>query len=58
MCKTSIRIYGDTIHNDPHGNALPKLVFGSRWVTPELYEANDLVSILHDSLAVPVPGPT
>ena len=56
--QTSIHIYGDTIQNDRHGNALPKLVFGSRWVTPELYDANDLVSILHDSLAVPVPGRT
>ena len=55
--QTSIRIYGDTIQNDRHGNALPKLVFGSRWVTPELHDANDLVSILHDSLAVPPPGP-
>jgi protein-disulfide isomerase len=26
--QTSIRIYGDTIQNDRHGNALPKLVFG------------------------------
>ena len=29
--QTSIRIYGDTIQS---GNAVPKLVFGSRWVTP------------------------
>jgi uncharacterized membrane protein len=56
--QTSIQIYGDTIPNDPHGSALPKLVFGSRWVTPELYDANDLISILQASLAVPVPGPT
>jgi uncharacterized membrane protein len=56
--QTSIQIYGDTIPNDPHGNALPKLVFGSRWVTPELYDANDLISILQVSLAVPVPDPT
>ena len=26
--QTSIHIYGDTIQNDRHGNALPKLVFG------------------------------
>ncbi len=53
--QTSIRIYGDTIHLDQSGNALPKLVFGSRWVTPEAYDADDLVLILHDSLAVPKP---
>ena len=50
--QTSIRIYGDTVQG---GNAVPKLVFGSRWVTPEPYDADDLVLILHDSLAVPRP---
>jgi uncharacterized membrane protein/protein-disulfide isomerase len=53
--QTSIRIYGNTVHG---GNtAAPKLVFGSRWVVPEPNDAEDLVSILHASLAVPVPGP-
>jgi uncharacterized membrane protein/protein-disulfide isomerase len=46
--QTSIRLYGDT-----GGNAIPKLVFGSRWVVPEPYDADDLVLILQDSLAVP-----
>lgn len=46
--QTSIRIYGDT-----GSNAIPKLVFGSRWVTPN--GAGDLVSILQDSLGVPKP---
>jgi hypothetical protein len=51
--QTSIRIYGGTIQN---GNgAVPKLVFGSRWVIPEPNDADDLVRILHDSLAVPSP---
>jgi len=48
-------IYGETIGPERSGNALPKLVFGSRWVTPEVHDADDLVLILHDSLAVPVP---
>ena len=48
--QTSIRIYGDT-----GGNAVPKLVFGSRWVNPEPYDADDLILILHASLAVPRP---
>ena len=51
--QTSIRIYGDTVQNG--NNAVPKLVFGSRWVIPEPNDADDLVSILHDSLAVPKP---
>ena len=51
--QTSIRIYGDCVQ---HGNtAVPKLVFRSRWVTPEPMDAAELVSILHDSLAVPKP---
>jgi protein-disulfide isomerase len=48
--KSSIRIYGAT-----GGNAVPKLVFGSRWVIPQPYDADDLVSILQDRLAVPKP---
>ncbi len=48
--QTSVRIFGDT-----GGRAIPKLVFGSRWVIPEPNDADDLVLILHDSLAVPGP---
>jgi hypothetical protein len=50
--QTSVRIYGDTIQG---GNAVPKLVFGSRWVTPEPNDADELVKILQDNLAVPRP---
>jgi uncharacterized membrane protein/protein-disulfide isomerase len=51
--QTCIRIYGHTIQNG--NNAVPKLVFGPRWVIPEPNDADDLVLILHDSLTVPVP---
>jgi hypothetical protein len=51
--QTSVRIYGDTIQSG--NNAVPKLVFGSRWVIPEPNDAGDLVSVLQDSLAVPRP---
>jgi uncharacterized membrane protein len=51
--QTSIRIYGATIQSG--NNAVPKLVFGSRWVIPKPYDADGLVSILQDSLAVPRP---
>jgi len=50
--QSSIQVFGDTIQG---GNAVPKLVFGSRWVTPEPHDASDLVSILHDSLGLPRP---
>jgi uncharacterized membrane protein/protein-disulfide isomerase len=51
--QTSIRIYANTIQS---GNgAIPKLVFGSRWVIPEPNDAHDLVLILQNSLALPKP---
>lgn len=37
------------------GNAVPKLVFGTRWITPEPNDADDLVLMLHESLGVPQP---
>lgn len=48
--QTSVRIYGDT-----GGNAIPKLVFGSRWVIPQAHDVDDLVMILQNSLALPRP---
>jgi uncharacterized membrane protein len=51
--QTSVRIYGNTIQGG--NNAVPKLVFGSRWVIPQPNDADDLVMILHDRLAVPGP---
>jgi len=51
--QTSVRIYGETIQSGNGG--VPKLVFGSRWVIPQPYDAGDLVSVLQDSLAVPEP---
>ena len=51
--QASIRIYGNTTQGDNH--AVPRLVFGSRWVIPQPDDADDLVSILHDSLGLPSP---
>lgn len=50
--QASIRIYGNTIEG---GNAVPKLVFGSHWITPAPRDAGDLITILQDSLMVPKP---
>lgn len=52
----SVQIYGNTIQGAY--NAIPKLVFGSRWVIPEPYDADDLVKILQESLGVPSPQST
>jgi uncharacterized membrane protein/thiol-disulfide isomerase/thioredoxin len=48
--QTSVQLYGDT-----GADAVPKLVFGSSWVNPDPNDADDLISILQDSLAVPKP---
>ena len=55
---TSIRIYGDTVQsasNPQRANAVPKLVFGSRWVIPEPNDVDELILVLQKSLAVPNP---
>ncbi len=49
----STRIYGRTIQNGMGG--IPKMIFGQRWVIPQPYNANDLIKILQESLAVPGP---
>ncbi len=51
--QTCIRIYGLTLQGGQGG--IPKLIFGSYWVIPEPYNADDLVTILQKSLAVPEP---
>ena len=51
--QTSILIYGGTIQGGK--GAVPKLVFGSRWVIPEPNDADDLVAILQHQLALPAP---
>jgi uncharacterized membrane protein/protein-disulfide isomerase len=51
--QTSVRIYGNTVQTGV--TAVPKLVFGSRWVTPGPNDADDLVSILQNSLGLPKP---
>jgi len=48
--QTCVQIYGNA-----GSNAIPKLVFGSRWVTPQPKDADDLVLILQDGLGVPKP---
>ena len=48
-----VQIYGQNLQNGKGG--VPKLIFGSRWVIPETYTADDLMMILQNSLAVPKP---
>jgi protein-disulfide isomerase len=51
--QNTIRIYGATTTGG--NNAVPKFVFGSHWVIPQPNDVNDLISILRDNLAVPMP---
>ena len=49
----SVQVFGQTIQNGQGG--VPKLIYGSRWVVPELNNADELVMILQNSLALPKP---
>jgi uncharacterized membrane protein len=51
--QTCVQIYGATARTG--NSAVPKMVFGPRWVVPEPYSADDVVSILQASLSVPTP---
>lgn len=51
--QTSVQLFGQTLQGDKGG--IPKLVYGSRWVIPEPDKAEDLISILQKSLALPRP---
>jgi protein-disulfide isomerase len=48
--QTSVRIFGNT-----GSTAIPKCVFGSRWVIPQPQDAGQLAAILEHSLGVPKP---
>lgn len=51
--QTCIQIFGQTLRSGE--GAVPKLIFGSRWVIPEPSDVNDLDMILQKSLGVPKP---
>jgi len=51
--QTCIQIYGKTFLNGKGG--VPKLIFGSRWIIPDTYGAEDIIMILQNSLGVPKP---
>jgi uncharacterized membrane protein len=51
--QTCAQIYGQTIQSG-RGD-IPKLIFGAHWVIPEPYNADDLIMILQERLAVPKP---
>ncbi|HYQ56223.1 MAG TPA: vitamin K epoxide reductase family protein [Draconibacterium sp.] len=51
--QTSVRIFGQTIQGGRA--AIPKMVYDSKWLIPEPYNADDLVTILQNSLGVPTP---
>ncbi|NLX13286.1 MAG: thioredoxin domain-containing protein, partial [Phycisphaerales bacterium] len=48
--QTSVQIYGRTVQNGKGG--VPRMVLGNRWVVPQPYDTDDLVSILKESLLV------
>ena len=48
--QAAVQVYGNA-----GGRAVPKIVFGSHWVTPQPQDADDLVLILQNTLGVPQP---
>jgi protein-disulfide isomerase len=51
--QTSTQIYGQTIQNGRGG--IPKMIFGPAWVIPQPDDTEDLIRILQQTLAVPMP---
>lgn len=51
--QTCVQTYGQTIQGGNGG--VPKLIYGSRWVVPDVTNTTDLINILQKSLAVPEP---
>ncbi len=51
--ESCIIIYGQTLQSGKGG--VPKLIYGSRWIIPEVYNTNDFVKMLQESLDVPLP---
>jgi uncharacterized membrane protein len=49
----SVQVYGRTLQGGKGG--VPKLIYGSRWVTPVAQSADELVNILQKSLGLPRP---
>ena len=47
----SVRIYGQTIQGGSSG--IPKMIYGSHWIIPEPYNAEELILILQKSLSLP-----
>jgi len=51
--QSCVGIFGQTLQNGK--GAIPKMIYGSRWVIPEPENAEDLIRILQESLAFPQP---
>ena len=47
----SVDLFGKTLTKGK--GAIPRLIYGSRWVTPDPADAADLVRILQENLALP-----
>jgi protein-disulfide isomerase len=51
--QTCIEMYGQSLKSGKGG--VPRMIFGSKWVIPEAYSADELISIIQESLGVPKP---
>jgi uncharacterized membrane protein len=51
--KDCVQVFGRTMQSGRGG--IPKMIFGSKWVIPQPGNTDDLITILQESLGVPVP---
>ena len=48
--QSSVKLFGET-----GSRAIPKMIFGSRWVIPQANDPDELIGILEEGLALPKP---
>lgn len=51
--KTCIEMYGQSLKSGKGG--VPRLILGSKWVVPQAYDVDELMSIIQESLGIPKP---
>lgn len=51
--QTCIQIFGKTLKNER--GAVPKMIYENKWVVPEPFNADELVTILQKTLGIPKP---
>jgi hypothetical protein len=46
-------MYGQSLKSGKGG--VPRMILGSKWVVPQAYDVDELMSIIQESLGIPKP---